>query len=170
MEIPDAAVPTDQQSRFRIDRSTRNIQGRVTWCPSLDAWMLNYKASAKDTTATTSYNDATGKPLIIPGGLEGEAYTAARQEMYIRAIDAWNILDKSNQLRILPSARAGTCPSSPITSSSLVATSPALSSTVNASQTESGSIASEAASDNLSVACADDSLAAEEFSGAESSN
>ena len=168
MEEPDAAVVrTDEQSHFSIDSSTRNIQKKVIWCPNRNSWMLLCKLNAKEKTISHIYEDETGKPLTIPECTLSEDYTVQRRKMYVRAIHAWNVLDLSNQSRIPElSAREGTCPSSPtstspITSSSVVETSPSLSSTVNASQTETGSIASESVSDNSSVASAGDSLVSE---------
>ena len=166
MARPFASVPTGRVGHFRIERSTPNYPGKVVWCPMRNSWQLIFKSIANGRATTTSYEDATGKPLMIAEGLSAEEYTAAREETYARAIEAWNILDKSKALRIPPpSARAGTCVPSPTSTSPSTLTSleitPTLSSTVSVSQTESGSPASEAVHENSPLACAVERSASE---------
>ena len=169
MARPVAVVPTDRGERFRVERATPNVAGKVVWCPMRNSWQLIFKSIANGRATTTSYEDATGKPLMIAEGLSAEKYTAAREEAYARAIEAWNILDKSKALRIpSPSAPAGTCVTSPTSTSPSTLTSleitPTLSSTVSVSQTESGSPASEAVHENSPLACAVERSASEGFS------
>ena len=41
-------------------------------------------------------NDEKGQPLHVSEALEGVAYNSAKHSTYIRAIKAWNIIDKSS--------------------------------------------------------------------------
>ena len=109
MVRPLAAEPTDVDGgkRFRVERSEPNYPGKIVWCVSNNSWKLSFRKSDKGTERTTSFNDASGKPLKIADGLDSAAYTAQRKATYARAITAWNMLDKSKDNRIpSPSASA----------------------------------------------------------------
>lgn len=97
LALPTPTIPNPQSiAGFRFDDATPNIRGKVVWDPIQDCWQLHMGASG------IRYTDANNQSLGVAGDLTSEQHARAKQDMYARAISAWNLLDKSKSKKITP--------------------------------------------------------------------
>ena len=81
------------------------ILGKVTWHPSVKAWAVHFKDSAKKAQTKrvpvrVPKDTGSGAFLTSDGAALGQAWAQARRSAYEEAISLWNRLDRSTRDRI----------------------------------------------------------------------